>query len=170
MMAGPGGREDAGGGPARHIPVLLDAVVAALRLQRDALVVDGTFGAGGYARALLNAGARVIGIDRDPDAIRDGKALVEAADGRLRLVEGRFSDLDTLAGEPVDGVVLDIGVSSMQLDRAERGFSFRRDGPLDMRMEQDGPTAADIVNSFKAGDLARIFGILGEERQAGRIA
>ncbi len=170
MMAGPGDREDAGGGPARHIPVLLDAVVAALRPQRDALVVDGTFGAGGYARALLNAGARVIGIDRDPDAIRDGRALVEAAGGRLRLVEGRFSELDTLAGEPVDGVVLDVGVSSMQLDQAERGFSFRRDGPLDMRMEQDGPSAADIVNGFKAGDLARIFGILGEERQAGRIA
>ncbi len=170
MMAGPGGREDAGGGPARHIPVLLDAVIAALRPQRDALVVDGTFGAGGYTRALIEAGARVIGIDRDPDAIRHGAALVQASGGRLRLVEGRFSELDRLAGEPVDGVVLDIGVSSMQIDQAERGFSFRRDGPLDMRMERSGPSAADIVNSFKPGDLARIFGILGEERHAGRIA
>lgn len=170
MMAGPGGREDAGGGPARHVPVLLDAVVAALRPQRDALVVDGTFGAGGYTRALIEAGARVIGVDRDPDAIRDGQATVAASGGRLRLVQGRFSELDMLAGEPVDGVVLDIGVSSMQLDEAGRGFSFRRDGPLDMRMEQTGPSAADIVNTFKPGDLARIFGILGEERHAGRIA
>jgi len=169
MMAGPG-VEDAGGGLARHIPVLLRDVLAALNPKQGDVVVDGTFGAGGYTRALLERGASVIAIDRDPNAIRDGQALVAASQGRLRLVEGRFSELDLHAGAPVDGVVLDIGVSSMQLDEAERGFSFRHDGPLDMRMAQAGATAADVVNSFKAGDLARIFGFLGEERHAGRIA
>jgi 16S rRNA (cytosine1402-N4)-methyltransferase len=112
----------------------------------------------------------VIAIDRDPDAIAAGADLAKAFEGRLRLVQGPFSRLDELAGGMVDGVVLDIGVSSMQLDEPERGFSFRADGPLDMRMAKAGPTAADVVNRFKPGDLARIFGFLGEERHAGRIA
>ncbi|MDN2566882.1 16S rRNA (cytosine(1402)-N(4))-methyltransferase RsmH [Aquibium sp. A9E412] len=170
MMAGPGDPQGAGGGPARHIPVLLQAVRDALAPLSGALVVDGTFGAGGYTGALLEAGARVVAIDRDPAAVAAGRAREAAAGGRLRLVEGRFSALDTLAGEPVDGVVLDIGVSSMQLDQAERGFSFRHDGPLDMRMGGTGPSAADVVNRLKANELARLFGLLGEERHAGRIA
>ena len=170
MMAGPGADLHAGGGPARHIPVLLDEVLAALAPLDGASVVDGTFGAGGYSRALLGAGATVIAIDRDPDAIAAGLAMVEEFPGRLRLVHGRFSDLAGIAGEAVDGVVLDVGVSSMQLDQAERGFSFRMDGPLDMRMAQDGPSAADVVNTFKVSDLTRIIGILGEERHAGRVA
>ena len=157
-------------GAARHVPVLLAEVLAALALRRGETVIDGTFGAGGYTRAMLDAGAEVVAIDRDPNAIRDGQALVGEAGGRLSLVHGRFSELDAIAGAPVDAVVLDIGVSSMQLDEAERGFSFRFDGPLDMRMAQEGPSAADVVNGFKAGDLARIFGLLGEERHAGRIA
>lgn len=167
MMAGSG--DLAGGGPARHIPVLLDAVLDALAPRPGELMIDGTFGAGGYSRALLEAGASVVAIDRDPDAIAGGAALADAFPGRLRLVHGAFSRLDEAAGE-VDGVVLDIGVSSMQLDRAERGFSFRADGPLDMRMAKAGVTAADVVNRFKAEDLTRIFGLLGEERHAGRIA
>lgn len=170
MMAGHGGREDAGGGPARHIPVLLSEVMAALSPGAGQTVIDGTFGAGGYTAAILDAGARVIAIDQDPDAIRDGQAIASASGGRLRLVHGAFSRLDAVVDEPVDGVVLDIGVSSMQLDQAERGFSFRHDGPLDMRMAQSGTSVADVVNSFKAGDLTRVFGLLGEERHAGRIA
>jgi 16S rRNA (cytosine1402-N4)-methyltransferase len=169
MMAGPGA-DDAGGGLARHIPVLLSEVLSALAPRPGETIVDGTFGAGGYTRALLEAGASVIATDRDPDAIAAGRALEAEAAGRLRLVEGPFSRLDELAGEPVDGVVLDIGVSSMQLDEAERGFSFRHDGPLDMRMAQAGASAADIVNRAGVSDLTRIFGLLGEERHAGRIA
>lgn len=170
MMAGPGGESQAGGGPARHIPVLLDAVVAALDPAPGKTVLDGTFGAGGYAQALLERGAQVVAIDRDPEAVAGGQVLVERFAGRLRLVQGRFSRMEAVAGGPVDGVVLDVGVSSMQLDEAERGFSFRRRGPLDMRMERQGPSAADVVNTFRANDLARIFGLLGEERHAGRIA
>ncbi|RIK88983.1 MAG: 16S rRNA (cytosine(1402)-N(4))-methyltransferase [Hyphomicrobiales bacterium] len=169
MMAGHG-ETIAVGGPARHIPVMLDEVLAALAPRPGEIVVDGTFGAGGYTAAILDAGATVVAIDRDPDAIAAGRALEAAAGGRLRLVHGRFSTLDAIAGGPVDGVVLDVGVSSMQLDEAGRGFSFRHDGPLDMRMERQGPSAAEIVNRFKAGDLARIFGFYGEERHAGRIA
>jgi 16S rRNA (cytosine1402-N4)-methyltransferase len=170
MTAGPGGSNDAGGGPARHIPVLLSEVLEALQPAAGKTIIDGTFGAGGYTSALLERGASVVAIDRDPDAVAAGRPLETASGGRLRLVEGAFSQLDRLSGGPVDGVVLDIGVSSMQVDQAERGFSFRQEGPLDMRMAQAGPSAADVVNSFKAGDLARIFGILGEERHAGRIA
>jgi 16S rRNA (cytosine1402-N4)-methyltransferase len=170
MMAGPGGLPDAGGGPARHVPVLLPEVLEALRPAGGKVIIDGTFGAGGYTRALLDHGADVLAIDRDPDAVAAGRALEAGSGGRLRLVEGPFSRLDLFADAPVDGVVLDIGVSSMQLDEAGRGFSFRHDGPLDMRMARAGPDAADVVNSFKAGDLTRIFGILGEERHAGRIA
>jgi len=169
MMADPG-VSDAGGGPVRHIPVLLDEVLAALDIASDALVIDGTFGAGGYTQAILAEGGRVIAIDRDPDAFAAGRVLEAASAGRLRLVHGPFSRLDEFAGEPVDGVVLDIGVSSMQIDEADRGFSFRQDGPLDMRMAQQGVTAAEIVNSYKLSDLARIFGFLGEEKNAGRIA
>ncbi|MBK8457139.1 MAG: 16S rRNA (cytosine(1402)-N(4))-methyltransferase RsmH [Phyllobacteriaceae bacterium] len=168
MMAGHG--SDPVGGPARHIPVLLAEVLAALGGLSGKSVVDGTFGAGGYTRALLDAGARVVAIDRDPDAIASGRTLETGSGGRLRLVHGHFSELDILAGETVDAVVLDIGVSSMQIDEAARGFSFRFDGPLDMRMAKAGPTAADVVNMAKAGDLARIFSFLGEERHAGRIA
>jgi 16S rRNA (cytosine1402-N4)-methyltransferase len=167
MMAGHGDDIDAVGGPARHIPVLLEEVLGALAPQSGQTIIDGTFGAGGYTRALLERGANVVAVDRDPDAIEAGRAMEKAFDG-LRLVHGPFSQLDEYA-DGVDGVVLDIGVSSMQLDQAERGFSFRADGPLDMRMAQQGLSAADVVNRFKAGDLARIFGFLGEERHAGRI-
>ncbi|GHD10994.1 16S rRNA (cytosine(1402)-N(4))-methyltransferase RsmH [Tianweitania populi] len=154
----------------RHVPVLLQEVLAALQPAAGKTFIDGTFGAGGYTTALLNAGADVIAIDRDPDAIAAGQALVERANGRLRLVQDVFSNLDAHASGSVDGVVLDVGVSSMQLDQAERGFSFRGDGPLDMRMAQTGNTAADVVNTYKTTDLIRIFGILGEEKQASRIA
>lgn len=169
MMAGHGRDVPAGGGPVRHIPVLLDAVLEALDPKIGETFVDGTFGAGGYSMALVDRGASVMAIDRDPDAIAAGRALEAASGGRLRLVQGVFSELDAHA-DAVDGVVLDIGVSSMQIDEADRGFSFRADGPLDMRMAQHGVSAADVVNRFKPGDLTRIFGLLGEERHAGRIA
>jgi 16S rRNA (cytosine1402-N4)-methyltransferase len=169
MMAGHGDDPHAVGGPARHIPVLLPEVLKMLAPKPGETVIDGTFGAGGYTRAILATGASVVAIDRDPDAIAAGKELEQDSAGRLKLVEAPFSTLDEHV-EAADGVVLDIGVSSMQLDQAERGFSFRADGPLDMRMAQAGPSAADVVNTFKAGDLARIFGFLGEERHSGRIA
>lgn len=169
MMAGHGDDLHAVGGPARHIPVLLAEVLTALSPRPGETIIDGTFGTGGYTRAVLETGASVVAIDRDPDAIAAGRPLEQEAEGRLRLVQAPFSTLDEHV-ESADGVVLDIGVSSMQLDQAERGFSFRADGPLDMRMAQAGLSAADVVNSFKAGDLARIFGFLGEERHAGRIA
>lgn len=169
MTAGHGDDHQADGGPARHVPVLLDEVLAALQPQPGEVIVDGTFGAGGYTKAILATGASVVAIDRDPDAIAAGRALEAQSGGKLRLVQSPFSSLDEHV-ELVDGVVLDIGVSSMQLDQAERGFSFRNDGPLDMRMAQAGASAADVVNRYKLGDLARIFGFLGEERHAGRIA
>ena len=169
MMAGRG-EDIAAGGPARHIPVMLRQVLEAVAPRPGEIVVDGTFGAGGYTRALLQAGADVVGVDRDPDAVLAGRAMEREFPGRLRLVHGCVSGLDEAAGGPVDAVVLDIGVSSMQLDAAERGFSFRADGPLDMRMAREGASAADVVNRFKAGDLARIIGLYGEERHAGRIA
>ena len=169
MTAGHGGSDPAVGGPARHIPVLLAEVVSALEPASGQVIIDGTFGAGGYTKALLAAGASVVAIDRDPDAIEAGRALEHEFAGRLRLVQSPFSNLDEAVDE-ADGVVLDIGVSSMQIDEAERGFSFRADGPLDMRMAQEGASAADVVNKLKAGDLTRIFGLLGEERHAGRIA
>lgn len=165
-----------GGEP--HIPVMLDEVLSHLApsggMLRGGLYIDGTFGNGGYSRAILAAGGRVIGIDRDPDAIANARALAEGSGGALRLIGGRFSELDShvraLGHEKVDGVVLDIGVSSMQLDQAERGFSFRHDGPLDMRMEKAGPSAADVVNGFSKADLQRIIAALGEERKAGYVA
>ncbi len=161
----------AGGGPVRHIPVLLAEVLVALQPKQNEIILDGTFGAGGYSRAVLEAGADVIGLDRDPTAIAGGQDLLNSFAGHLTLVEARFSELATHAPQGgLDGVMLDVGVSSMQIDEADRGFSFQKDGPLDMRMSPTGPTAADVVNRLKPGDLARIFGVLGEERQAGRIA
>jgi 16S rRNA (cytosine1402-N4)-methyltransferase len=175
MMAGRGtDHEGVAGGPARHIPVLLDEVMRYLAPAAGGIFVDATFGAGGYSRAILANGAEVIAIDRDRQAIAAGQALMAAADGRLTLVAGRFSDLDRIAGEhgreKVDGVVLDVGVSSMQVDDPGRGFSFRADGPLDMRMGEDGPSAADIVNRMAQEDLARIIAVLGEEKRARSVA
>jgi 16S rRNA (cytosine1402-N4)-methyltransferase len=157
--------------PARdpHVPVLLTPLLAAVAPVRG-LWLDGTFGAGGYARGLLAAGAaRVIGIDRDPLAHRMAADWL-AQEPRITLLDGTFSDLDTLAGEPLDGVVLDLGVSSMQLDLAERGFSFQKDGPLDMRMSQSGDSAADLVNTAPEELLADILYHYGEERASRRIA
>jgi len=157
------------GATAPHVPVMLAEVLKALAPKARERIVDGTFGAGGYTRAILDAGANVVAFDRDPIAIAAGHALRDQSAGRLKLVEAPFSTMDEHV-EDADGVVLDIGVSSMQLDQAERGFSFRFDGPLDMRMARSGLSAADVVNGFKSGDLARIFNFLGEERHAGRIA
>ncbi len=165
------GEPDANGGPVRHIPVLLPEVLAALEAQPGKLILDGTFGAGGYTSAILGAGANVIALDRDPNAIAAGQALVEASGGRLSLQHTQFSQLSEHAPtEGLDGIVLDIGVSSMQIDEADRGFSFQRNGPLDMRMSSSGVSAADVVNRAKVTDLIRIFGFLGEEKHAGRIA
>ena len=153
---------------APHIPVLLNEVVDAMQPATGKTMVDGTFGAGGYSRALLSKGASVIAFDRDPSAARFAAGL--PAD-RFRLVERRFSELDEETGQAaIDGVVLDIGVSSMQLDEAERGFSFMRDGPLDMRMAAHGPTAADLVNEAEPAEIARILFVYGEERESRRIA
>ena len=157
-------------GRAPHLPVLLGPILSHCAPVHG-LWVDGTFGAGGYARGLIGAGAdRVIGIDRDPLAHQMAEPWLAEFDGRIALRLGTFSDLDTLAGEPVDGVVLDLGVSSMQLDQADRGFSFQKDGPLDMRMSQDGPSAADLVNTAEEGHLADILYQFGEERASRRIA
>ena len=163
------------GGPARHIPVLVCPAIAWLDVHAGGLYVDATFGGGGFAREILStAGARVIGIDRDHNAVARGADLVVQSDGRLRLVEDRFSNLDSIvsmdAAAAVDGIVLDLGVSSMQLDEAERGFSFRFDGPLDMRMGGQGPTAADLVARASERDLGVIIATLGEERHARAIA
>ncbi len=169
------GGTGAAGGPVRHIPALLPAVLNSLAPRDHKRYIDGTFGAGGYSRALLEAAScRVLAIDRDPDAIAEGQALVKEFPERLTLVSGNFADLLSLARErdflPVHGVVLDLGVSSMQLDRPERGFSFQQDGPLDMRMGQAGPTAADVVNHASEAVLTTIFRTLGEERRARAIA
>lgn len=158
-----------------HFPVMLGEVLHALEPVDGQVFVDGTFGAGGYTTALLEAGAtHVYAFDRDPTAIQTGAKLVEKFEGRLTLIEGRFSDmaehLEARSVTKIDGVVLDIGVSSMQIDQAERGFSFQQDGPLDMRMSNSGPSAADVVNQLSHGELAHILKFLGEERQAGRIA
>lgn len=169
----PASRSGAAAGD-RHIPVMLAEVIGLLAPGAGGIFIDGTFGAGGYTRAILDAGASVIAIDRDPSAIASGAALVAESGGRLALVEGRFSDLDAIAAahgrERVDGVVLDLGVSSMQLDDAARGFSFRFDGPLDMRMGGTGPSAADFVNRAEARDLARVIAVLGEEKRARAVA
>lgn len=177
MMGRGRGREaDVAGGPAPHIPVLLAEVAEALDVTRGGTFLDGTFGAGGYTGAILAAHPdnRVIAIDRDPDAIAGGEPLVREAAGRLTLVQGRFDDLDTIAAEAglerLDGIVLDIGVSSMQLDQAERGFSFRHDAPLDMRMEQSGRSAADLLNEADETEIADILYRFGEERRSRAIA
>ncbi len=154
-----------------HVPVLLGPVLEALAPLEGALIVDGTFGAGGYSRALLEAGAQVIGIDRDPRVLPHAEALAAAFPDKFTFLAGEFGALDVLAaGRAVDGVVLDIGVSSMQLDQAERGFSFMRDGPLDMRMAAEGETAADLVNALPETELANVLYALGEERKSRRIA
>ena len=153
-----------------HIPVLLRPLLAAVAPVHG-IWLDGTFGAGGYARALLQAGAeKVIGIDRDPQALAMAAQWAGDYGNRLHLVAGTFSDLDTLAGEALDGVVLDLGVSSMQIDQPERGFSFQKDGPLDMRMSQSGDSAADIVNHASEAAIADILYLYGEERASRRIA
>jgi len=176
MMAGSdSGTPAVAGGPARHIPVLVHPVVAFLNVRDGGTYVDATFGAGGYARAILAAAdAAVIGIDRDASAVARGAGLVQEAGGRLVLVQDRFSGLEQVARSRghslVDGVVFDLGVSSMQLDEAERGFSFRQDGPLDMRMGNAGPTAADVIAAASERDLAFIIKSLGEERHARAIA
>ena len=161
--------------PAPHTPVLLGPVVETLSPADGRIYVDGTFGAGGYSRALLDgAGCRVFGIDRDPAAIDAGQEMVRTYGGRLALLAGRFGDMrELLAGQgidAVDGVALDLGVSSMQLDQAGRGFSFMRPGPLDMRMESRGESAADLVNSLPEAELADILWQLGEERHSRRVA
>ena len=171
MMAGRGSKA-AAGGAARHIPVLARHVVDWLGVRSGGLYIDATFGAGGYTHAMLETpGARVLGIDRDQSAIAQGAALVEAAQGRLALVEDRFSNLASIAESgAADGIVFDLGVSSMQIDEAARGFSFRLDGPLDMRMGRNGPSASDIVARAGERDLAVIIARLGEEHHASRIA
>lgn len=154
---------------APHIPVLLAPLLRGVAPVRGRWL-DGTFGAGGYARGLLDAGAdEVIGVDRDPTALA-AAAEWAGAEPRLHLVGGTFGELDAHAGGPLDGVVLDLGVSSMQLDQAERGFSFRRDGPLDMRMGDSGPSAADLVNELSEVELANVLFRYGEERASRRIA
>jgi len=160
---------------ARHIPVLGRQAVEMLNPHAGGIYVDATFGAGGYSRAILDvAGTRVIGIDRDRSAIAGGFELVDKSDGRLVLVEDRFSNLaEVCTGQgvnAVDGVVMDVGVSSMQLDQAERGFSFRLGGPLDMRMGHEGPTAADVIAKASEADLANIIYIFGEERHSRAVA
>ena len=152
---------------APHVPVLLAEVIAALSPAPDETIVDATFGAGGYSRALLATGARVIAFDRDPDAIRAGRA---AGDDGLTLVEAEFSRLDGSIDAPVDGVVFDIGVSSMQLDQAARGFSFQSDGPLDMRMAQTGMSAADFVNEADEAEIADVLHHYGDEPRSRRVA
>ncbi|HET9355673.1 MAG TPA: 16S rRNA (cytosine(1402)-N(4))-methyltransferase RsmH [Sphingomicrobium sp.] len=164
---------NASGAVAPHVPVLIDQVLAGLSIQSGETHVDGTFGAGGYTRAMLGAGAgRVIAFDRDPDAIDAGPSLVP--DPRLTLIHERFSRMDEALEErglaPVDGVALDIGVSSMQLDQAERGFAFSADGPLDMRMSKAGTTAADFLNNADEADIARVLKDYGEEPRARAVA
>ncbi|MBN9451155.1 MAG: 16S rRNA (cytosine(1402)-N(4))-methyltransferase RsmH [Bosea sp.] len=176
-MTGHGDRSSgAVGGPARHVPVLLAEVLEALAPQAGGRYLDGTFGAGGYSRAILDAAPDVtlLGLDRDPSAIAGGADLVAAMAGRLTLSQANFGELAEEAERfrmvPLDGVVLDIGVSSMQIDQAERGFSFRFDGPLDMRMSSAGQSAADLVNEAEEGLLANIFYHYGEERRSRAVA
>jgi len=158
-----------------HVPVMLEEVLATLQPRPGAIYLDATFGGGGYAAAILGAADCTLwALDRDPEAIARGAALAARHPGRLHLVEARFGDmLETLADHGVaalDGVVMDLGVSSFQLDEAERGFSFRADGPLDMRMGREGATAADLVNTLPEAELARIIAEFGEERHARRVA
>ncbi|MDO8878653.1 MAG: 16S rRNA (cytosine(1402)-N(4))-methyltransferase RsmH [Pseudolabrys sp.] len=164
-----------GGGAARHVPVLARPALDFMNVRDGGIYIDGTYGAGGYTAAILAAAdCQVIGIDRDQTAIAAGFDQVQAAQGRLTLIEDRFSNLDGVAREcgfaQVDGVVLDVGVSSMQIDQAERGFSFRLDGPLDMRMGGDGPSAAEVIAVADERDLADIIYLLGEERHSRGVA
>jgi 16S rRNA (cytosine1402-N4)-methyltransferase len=174
MMAGRGSTA-AAGGLTRHIPVMLSEVLAALRPEDGDVVVDGTFGAGGYTKAILDAAdCKVIAIDRDAEAFRISGELAAEYPGRLIAMLGLYSEMEALANSEgfssADGVTLDLGVSSMQLDEAQRGFSFAKDGPLDMRMGPDGPTAADLVNTLGEAELADIIYIFGEERRSRAIA
>ncbi len=174
MMAGRGTGFTAAGGPACHIPVMLSEVVSILEPGAGKTYIDGTFGAGGYSAGLLGAApCNVLAIDRDPGAIQFARALEERFPGRLKFVLGRYAEMQAIAEAEgvgaVNGVALDLGVSSMQIDEAERGFSFAKDGPLDMRMGSDGPTAADLVNSLPEAELASILATLGEERRARAI-
>jgi 16S rRNA (cytosine1402-N4)-methyltransferase len=158
-----------------HIPVLLDAVLDAIAPRDDATYIDATFGAGGYSEAILSAArCRVFGIDRDPDAVARGQELVARHGGRLTLIAGPFGDMERLIGPlapgPIAGIAFDLGVSSMQLDESGRGFSFRQDGPLDMRMSRDGESAADLLGRLSERELADLIRRLGEERFAGRVA
>ncbi|MDX2141886.1 MAG: 16S rRNA (cytosine(1402)-N(4))-methyltransferase RsmH [Rhodospirillaceae bacterium] len=158
-----------------HIPVLLAEVLDALQPRDGGIYVDGTFGAGGYTSALLEAAScQVWAIDRDPDALARGSALVSRYPERLHLLAGRFGDMAELLGahgvRSVDGIALDVGVSSMQIDDRARGFSFLRDGPLDMRMERAGRSAADVVNTLPEKELAEIILTFGEEKHARRVA
>lgn len=159
---------------APHVPVLLPEVLAALAIRPGERHVDATFGAGGYSRAMLNEGAVVIAFDRDPDAVATGEALAVEAEERFRIVAEPFGGmaqaLERLGAAPVDGVTMDIGVSSMQLDQAERGFSFASDGPLDMRMGQEGETAAEWLNRADEGEIADVLERYGEEPRARRVA
>ena len=160
---------------ARHVPVLAREVVDALSPHDGGRYLDGTFGAGGYTTAMLDrADCQVIAIDRDPDAVAHGHLLAERYAPRLRLIEGRFGDMAELLSaegvDEVDGVALDLGVSSMQFDQADRGFSFRASGPLDMRMEKSGQSAADLVNEADEAELADIVWRYGEERKSRRVA
>jgi 16S rRNA (cytosine1402-N4)-methyltransferase len=158
-----------------HIPVLVDDVLAALSPRDDAVYVDATFGAGGYSMALLGAArCRVVGIDRDPDAVRRGQKLAQRLDGRLTIIEGRFGEMVRLLAPvpvgPIAGITFDLGVSSEQLDTPERGFSFRSDGPLDMRMSSEVPSAADLIAALSERELSELIRDFGEERFARRVA
>lgn len=159
---------------APHIPVLLDEVIAAIQPREGMTIVDATFGAGGYTTALLEAGATVHAFDRDPDAVTAGQALVARYEGRLALHPARFSamrdELAAIGVTQVDAVVMDIGVSSMQLDQGDRGFAFMHDGPLDMRMSQAGESAADFLNTADEEAIANVLYRYGEERQSRRVA
>ena len=158
-----------------HIPVMLDEVITALTPSAGKYFIDATFGNGGYSKALLDAAdCQVAAIDRDPDAIKRGQPMIEAYRGRFRLLEGPFSQIASLCADAsiqkVDGIVFDLGVCSTQLDEAERGFSFRSDGPLDMRMSRQGRDASEIVNELDEAELADIIWRFGEERASRRIA
>jgi len=175
MTARHGSGNSTDAGRARHIPVLLAEVLASLKPKGGETFIDGTFGAGGYTRAILEAApCQVVALDRDPSAIIGGQSLKQEFGDRLTLIESRFSELEEAGREqgvlPVDGVVLDIGVSSMQIDQAERGFSFMADGPLDMRMSSAGTSAADVVNRAEEEELADIIFALGDERRSRGIA
>jgi len=163
------------GGPARHLPVLLREVVSSLKPKNGGKYIDATFGAGGHSRALLEAAdCKVLGFDRDPRTVAEAAGAVSEFGGRLTVVEASFSEMREIAPrhgfDQVDGILFDFGVSSMQLDEAERGFSFRFDGPLDMRMSASGVSAADVVNGYEERDLLRILSVLGEEKKAKFVA